>query len=105
MTGITKVDDTNFEQTISSGLVLIDFYADWCGPCRMLTPILETLASEMADQLTIAKVDVDHSQKTTNTFQISSIPTLILFKDGKEVNRVIGLKDLDGLKKIVTQAL
>lgn len=105
MKGIIKADDANFEQVTSSGVVLIDFYADWCGPCRMLTPILEALASEMPEQLTIAKLDVDHAQKTTNTFQITSVPTLILFKDGKEVNRVIGLKDLDGLKKIVSQAL
>src|SRR5438552_1078136 len=102
---IQKVDDANFTETTCKGLILIDFYADWCGPCRMLTPILEALAKEMGDHLTIAKIDVDHSQKTTAAFQITSVPTMILFKEGKEINRIVGLKDLDSLKKIVTQAV
>lgn len=105
MKEMLHADDTNFSQMVSSGLILVDFYADWCGPCRMLTPILETLASDMADTLTIVKLDVDHAQKTTASFQITSVPTLILFKNGKEINRIVGLKDLDTLKKIVLQAV
>ncbi len=102
---IVKTDDATFSKLIETGVVLVDFYADWCGPCRMLTPILEALAEEMKKNVTVVKLDVDHDPKTTETFQISSVPTLILFKNGKEVNRIIGLKDLETLKKIVTEAL
>lgn len=102
---IIKIDDENFTQTISNGVTLVDFYADWCGPCRMLSPILEALAGEMSDKLQVAKLDVDHAPKTTSNFQITSVPTMILFKNGKEVNRIVGLKDLETLKKTVTQAL
>jgi len=101
---ITHVDDNNFQEIVKNGLVLLDFFADWCGPCRMLTPILEALAADMKDSLTVAKLDVDHAQKTTSSFQITSVPTLILFKNGQEVNRIVGLKDLEALKKIVSQA-
>lgn len=102
---IVKIDDSNFSEKTSTGLVLIDFYADWCGPCRMLTPILEALAKELNGKLVVAKLDVDHAPKTTANFQITSVPTLILFKDGKEAHRIIGLKDLETLKKLVTQAI
>lgn len=102
---ITHVDDNNFQEVVKNGLVLLDFFADWCGPCRMLTPILEALAADMKESLTVAKLDVDHAQKTTSSFQITSVPTLILFKNGQEVNRIVGLKDLEALKKIVSQAL
>lgn len=102
---IVKVDDSNFTETTSKGVVLVDFYADWCGPCRMLSPIIEALATEMDGKLLVAKLDVDHAQKVTATFQITSVPTMILFKNGKEVNRIVGLKDLETLKKLVTQVM
>lgn len=102
---IVKVDDSNFTETTSKGVVLVDFYADWCGPCRMLAPIIEALATEMDGKLLIAKLDVDHAQKTTATFQITSVPTMIIFKNGQEVNRIVGLKDLETLKKLVTQVM
>lgn len=102
---IVKIDDENFQNVVQNGVVLVDFYADWCGPCRMLTPILEALAADLTGKMTVAKLDVDHAQKTTATFQITSVPTLIIFKQGKEVNRIIGLKDLDTLKQLVTQVL
>lgn len=94
--------EEGFEQGIKSGLVLVDFYADWCGPCRMLTPILEKVAKDVGSKATIAKVDIDKAQKTATTFQITSIPTLILFKNGKEVARLVGLRDEKTIKELIT---
>lgn len=101
MAGIIKANDDNFTELTTSGVVLVDFYADWCGPCRMLTPILDALSAEMGDRLTIVKLDVDHAPKVTTTFQITSVPTMIVFKNGKEATRIVGLKDLETLKKLV----
>ena len=102
---IKKVDDENFSETIANGVVLVDFFAEWCGPCRMLAPILDALAEELNDKMVFAQIDVDQAPKTTTTFQITSVPTLILFKKGKEINRIVGLKDLETLKKILLQAM
>ena len=102
---IIKTDDENFNNIIAQGVVLVDFYADWCGPCRMLSPILEALASEMNDKMQVVKLDVDHAPKTTTTYQITSVPTMIVFKNGKEADRIVGLKDLETLKKIVSRQM
>ncbi len=102
---IKKFTDDNFDEGISKGVVLIDFYADWCGPCRMLAPVVEELAQEMSGKITVAKVDTDQAINTAARFEVTSIPTLILFKDGKVVKRVVGLKDLDTLRKMVVDAL
>lgn len=101
MSQLTLVDDTGFAEATQSGLVLVDFFAEWCGPCHMQTPILEELAQEMADQVSVIKVDIDKAQKVTAQHQITSVPTLILLKDGQEVERMVGLRDLDALKSIV----
>lgn len=95
---IPVLTDENFQQTISNGVTLIDFYATWCGPCRMITPIIEQLAGIVAGKANIAKLDIDQAQETTNTLQITSVPTLILFKNGKEEWRVVGVKDLEFLR-------
>lgn len=101
---IKQFTDENFEDGISQGLVLVDFYADWCGPCRMLAPIVEELAQEFEGQLVVAKVDTDQSVDTASKFEITSIPTLLLFKEGNLVKRVVGLKDLDALRRMVSEA-
>jgi thioredoxin len=98
------VDDSNFQETVASGISLIDFFAEWCGPCHMQTPILEALAAEMGDQVKFIKLDIDKSQKTTASFQVTSVPTLILLKDGKEVKRVVGVRDADALKELIASA-
>lgn len=94
---IKKLTDENFEKEISKGKTLVDFYADWCGPCRMLTPELEEVAKQSKGKATVAKLDVDNEQKTASKFQVTSVPTMIIFKDGKEVDRIVGLRDAEGI--------
>ncbi len=101
--GIKKIDDASFAKTISSGVVLVDFSAEWCGPCKMLNPVLEALAPEVQDKVAIVKIDVDESPKTTQQYQITSVPTLILFNQGEVRERIVGLKDATTLKKIILQ--
>ncbi|MFN2317932.1 MAG: thioredoxin, partial [Gemmatimonadales bacterium] len=75
----------------STGLVMVDFWAEWCGPCKMIAPTLEQLATEYAGKVTIAKLDVDTNQRTSMKFNVRSIPSLLFFKDGKHVDTVVGL--------------
>lgn len=102
---LALLNDANFESTISKGVTLVDFYADWCGPCKMIAPLIEELAVDFANRATIAKLDIEQAQDTTAKLQVTSIPTIIIFKDGKEVNRVVGLRDKDALKKLIESAL
>jgi thioredoxin 1 len=86
------VTDSNFEQTIQSNrTVLVDFWANWCGPCRALGPIIEELAGEYSGKVLVGKLDVDESPQTAEKFQVFSIPTMIIFKDGQEAERLVGL--------------
>jgi len=101
---LTIVDDSNFQGAVASGVSLIDFFAEWCGPCHMQTPILEALVDELGDQVTIVKVDIDKSPQTTTAFQVTSVPTLVLLKEGKEVKRVVGVRDADALKELIASA-
>ncbi len=102
---IKQLTDDNFQVGVATGVVLVDFYADWCGPCRMLTPIMEELAQEMGGKITVAKVDTDKSVNVAAKFEVTSIPTLILFKNGNQVKRVVGLKDLDTLRAMINEVL
>ena len=99
-----KFTEDTFDTEISKGTTLVDFYADWCGPCRMMTPILEKMAQEMQSSVTIAKLDVDHAQRIASSYQVTSVPTLILFKNGKEMGRVVGLRDEASLKEFINSA-
>ena len=84
--------DGNFEQNVikSDKPILVDFWAPWCGPCRFVGPILTEIASEKADVLSIGKMNVDENQQIPASFQITGIPTMILFKDGQPVERIVG---------------
>ena len=100
---ITHFDSKSFDEAIASGTTLVDFWATWCGPCRMQAPILDAFDAEMGDVVKVGKVDVDEQPDIAARFNIVSIPTLIAFKDGTEIARTVGVTDLDGLKKL-TQA-
>ena len=99
---IKKLTDDTFDKEIAKGTILVDFYADWCGPCRMMTPILDKVAQEVQGQATIAKLDIDHAQRIAFTYQVTSVPTLILFKEGKEAGRLVGLRDAETVKDFIT---
>ena len=98
---LIHLTDANFEQTINSNkIVLVDFWAGWCGPCRALAPTIEELAKEYAGKILVAKLDVDENPATAEKFQVFSIPTVILVKDGHEAERIVGLcprKQYDGV--------
>ena len=97
-------DENQFEQTISKGLVIVDFFATWCGPCRMIAPILEQVA-EQHENVVVCKVDVDENEDLARQFNIMSIPTILFFKDGMLVNKHIGLLSLDQFNQIIDQNL
>jgi len=84
--------DANFEETIKKNpLILVDFWAGWCGPCRALAPTIEELAKELAGKVLVAKLDVDENPQTAEKFHVFSIPTVLVIKDGCEIDRIVGL--------------
>ena len=86
------ITDSNFEDTIrKNNVVFVDFWANWCGPCRALAPTIEELAKEFNGKILVGKLDVDENPVTAERFQVFSIPTMILFKNGKETERLVGL--------------
>lgn len=99
-----NITDATFKEEIIEGLVLVDFWATWCGPCRMQAPILEQLGEELDEsELKICKLDVDENPETPQAFGVMSIPTLIFFKDGQMVKQVVGVQTKAQLKAIVAE--
>ena len=104
---IRTLSDATFDEEIgsSSTPVLVDFWAEWCGPCKMIAPILEEIADEQGDNIKIAKLNVDEASDIARRFEVMSIPTMILFKDGEEAKRIIGAKPKQALLDDIAEYL
>lgn len=98
-TKIKVLEKNNFKPAIRKGLVLVDFWASWCSPCKMMVPVLNDIADNEGSKIKVAKVNVEYQKQLVSQFNIRSIPTLILFKDGKEVKRLVGFKTKKAIMK------
>ncbi len=94
-----EISGKEFDNKISEGVVVIDFYAEWCMPCLMMAPIIEELAEKFKDKISFAKLNIDDNSEIAQEYSVMSIPTLIIFKDGKEVERIVGSLPQDLLEE------
>lgn len=102
---ITNVTDANFAAETGEGVVLVDFWAPWCGPCKMIAPVLEELDGEIGDQVKIVKLDVDDNQETAAKYGVMSIPTLLVFKNGEVVDKKVGFQPKEALAGLLNSHL
>ena len=102
---VSSISDAEFKATVAEGVTLVDFWAPWCGPCKMVAPVLNELAGELQGRARIAKVNVDDNPEVAGAFGIMSIPTLLLFKDGNPVGKLVGAQPKASLRAFVEQAL
>ncbi|HCY6275259.1 TPA: thioredoxin [Staphylococcus aureus] len=102
---IVKVTDADFDSKVESGVQLVDFWATWCGPCKMIAPVLEELAADYEGKADILKLDVDENPSTAAKYEAMSIPTLIVFKDGQPVDKVVGFQPKENLAEVLDKHL
>lgn len=100
---LVKATDANFDEQIKEGVSLVDFWAPWCGPCKMIAPVLEDLAKDVEGKANIVKLDVDENQATAAKYEVMSIPTLIVFKDGIAVDKVVGFQPKEQLEQVLSK--
>lgn len=100
---IVNATDQTFTADTNEGVVLVDFWAPWCGPCKMIAPVLHELDEEIGDKAKIVKVDVDENQETAGKFGVMSIPTLIVLKDGEVVDKVVGFQPKEALAELLAK--
>lgn len=101
---IVHLTSKDFDDKVKSGTSFVDFWAEWCGPCKMAAPVIEELSEEYKEKLTVAKVDVDAEPDLSGKFGVMSIPTVILFKDGKEIGRQVGFAGKTGYVQLLAKA-
>ncbi len=99
------VNETEFDKTISSGVTMVDFFADWCGPCKMIAPVIEDLSGDYEGKVNFIKVNVDQEGALAQRYGVMSIPTLILFKDGEIVDQVLGFQPKPALQNFINKAV
>ena len=102
---IASSTDVEFQNNVSAGIVVVDFWAPWCGPCRMIGPVLDEVIGELGGKVKLLKVNVDENQKLAEKFGIASIPTILIFKDGKEIDKKVGGQSKMQLKTFIESAL
>lgn len=100
---VLVLNEENFASEVSSGVVLVDFWAEWCGPCQMMLPILSDFAQDIGDKVKVGKINVDENPALAQQFRVMSIPTLIVLKDGKPVEMMVGVKQKQELNEIVAK--
>ena len=101
---VTILNQANFEETINSGkTVLVDFFATWCGPCKMLAPVLEEISNEVSEDKIVAKLDIDQNMEIARQFRVMSVPTMITFKNGEAVFKMIGVREKDEFVSMIDE--
>ena len=97
------INKDNFEEISKEGVVLIDFWAEWCGPCQQMLPILDQFAEQMGDKMTVGKINVDENPELAGQFRVMSIPTIVVLKDGEMVDQMVGVQTADKLTEVCSK--
>ncbi len=101
---VKQISDATFNNEIEAGIVLVDFWAPWCGPCKIIAPILDELSAEIGDAAKIVKINVDDNPESASKYNVMSIPTLLVFKDGQLVDQLVGVQPKEKLKAVIDKA-
>lgn len=101
---VKQISDATFNNEIEAGIVLVDFWAPWCGPCKIIAPILDELSAEIGDAAKIVKINVDDNPESASKYNVMSIPTLLVFRDGQLVDQMVGVQPKEKLKAVIEKA-